>query len=409
MADLVSRVRHAFAEAFRQGLGAVDPRSAVRAKLDELQMEDPITVVAIGKAARAMTDGAIDVLAARIVSGVVVSTGPPNPMALPRIRELQGGHPIPTAASLQAGRTVMAEAASASGTLLVLISGGASALAEVPLEGLSLADVASTYQLLLRAGLPIDRMNGIRRHLSALKNGGLAGATRARTVTLLVADVGAANAGTIGSGPTLPDSSTRADAIAIIEQAGILDALPASVIGLLRTPEPTQRASPPHTWAIVTDGATAVLAASNFLRQSGFQTTVDPSPLSGDAAQLGQRMASEAVPSTVTLRYGETVVRVRGDRPGGRNQHAALAAALALEGQVAAFAALASDGRDGLTDAAGAIVDGETCHRLRHLGVDAEKMLAECRSNEALTASGDLVITGPTGTNVADIWMSWRL
>ncbi len=241
MADLVARVRHAFAEAFRQGLGAVDPRSAVRAKLDNLQMEDPITVVAIGKAARAMADGAIDVLAARIVSGVVVSTGPPDPMGLPRIRQLQGGHPIPTAASLEAGRTVMAEAASATGTLLVLVSGGASALAEVPLEGLSLADVASTYQLLLRAGLPIERMNVVRRHLSALKNGGLSGATRARTVTLLVADVGAADAATIGSGPTLADSSSRADAIAIIEQAGILDALPASVIGVLRTPEPTQR------------------------------------------------------------------------------------------------------------------------------------------------------------------------
>jgi glycerate 2-kinase len=260
----------------------------------------------------------------------------------------------------------------------------------------------------LRAGLPIDRMNVVRRHLSALKNGGLSGATRARTVTLLVADVGAADAATIGSGPTLADSSSRADAVAIIEQAGILDALPASVIGVLRTPEPTRHVSPPHTWAIVTDGAAAALGASNYLRQNGFQTTVDPSPLSGDAAELGRIMVSEAVPSTVTLRHGEAVVRVRGDRPGGRNQHAALAAALALEGQVAVFAAFASDGRDGLTEAAGAIVDGDTCHRLRQLGVDAEKMLADCRAHEALNSSGDLVITGPTGTNVADIWMSWR-
>jgi glycerate 2-kinase len=371
-------------------------------------MEDPITLIAIGKAARAMARGAIDILAARIGGGVVVSTDPPGALGFPGIRQFQGGHPIPTAASLQAGRMVMAEAANASGTLLVLVSGGASAIADVPLEGLSLADVASTYQLLLRAGLPIESMNLVRRHLSVLKNGGVSRATRARTVTLLVADVVGSDAATIGSGPTLADTSTPADALAIVQGAGILEALPGPVVKALRSAGGPQLVSSPHLWAIITDGAAAVRAASDYIRQSGFRAEVDHNPLSGDAAGQGRRMAREAVPSAVTLQHGETVVRVRGESPGGRNQHAALAAAIALDSQMAVFAAFASDGRDGLTDVAGAIVDGETCHRLGALGFDPEKMLEECRSHEALAASGDLVITGPTGTNVADIWMSWR-
>jgi glycerate-2-kinase len=302
----------------------------------------------------------------------------------------------------------MAEVAGAKGTLLVLISGGASALAEVPIENLTLADLVATYRLLLRAGLPIERINTVRRHLSALKNGGLLAAARVTTVTLMIADVVGADASAIGSGPTLADSTTPADALAVAADAGILETLPQAVLDALRGPRNPPTSSPPHRWAIVTDGASALRAAADHLRQSGFTTKVDLNPLTGDAAEQGRRMASDALPSTVTVRHGETLVKVRGDSPGGRNQHAALAAALALEGQSAVFAALASDGRDGLTEAAGAIVDGETCHRLRAGGLDPEEMLAECRSHDAMAASGDLVVTGPTGTNVADIWMSWR-
>ena len=387
---------------------AVDPRLAVRSEVENLQMEDPITLIAIGKAARAMAEGAMDVLAERVVGGVVVSAEAPGPLGSRGIRRIRGGHPIPTAASLEAGRALMAVAAGAHGTLLVLVSGGASAMAEVPLEGLSLADIASTYQLLLRAGMPIEGMNVVRRHLSDLKNGGLSRATRAKTVTLLIADVVGAEPATIGSGPTLADTSTRADALAIVREAGILEALPGPVINALRSAGGAQDPSSLQQWAIVTDGAVAVRAASDYIRQSGFRTEVDRNPLSGDAAEQARRMARDAVTSVVSLQHGETVVRVRGESPGGRNQHAALAAAIALDSQMATFAAFASDGRDGLTDAAGAIVDGETCSRLRALGFHPERMLEECRSHEALAASGDLVMTGPTGTNVADIWMSWR-
>ena len=302
----------------------------------------------------------------------------------------------------------MAEAAGAKGTMLVLISGGASALAEVPVDGVTLADLAATYTVLLRAGLPIEEINTVRRYLSALKNGGVLAAASVPTVTLLIADVVGADSTAIGSGPTLPDSSTPGDALEIIAKGGILGLLPAAVLAALRTTAPPPTFSTSHQWAIVTDGACAARAAAELLRATGFDAEVDPNPLIGDAAEQARRMALEASPSIITVRHGETVVAVRGESPGGRNQHAALSAALALDDQVAVFSALSSDGRDGLTEAAGAIVDGGTCQRIRSAGLDPEELLAECRSHNALSASGDLVVTGPTGTNVADIWMAWR-
>jgi glycerate 2-kinase len=236
----------------------------------------------------------------------------------------------------------------------------------------------------------------------------LLAAASAPTVTLLIADVVGPDATAIGSGPTLADTSTPGDALAIAAKAGILEMLPRAVLEVLRAPGRPPASPPSHRWAIVTDGRAAGRAAAEHLTLSGFKTEVDPDPLSGDAAEQARRMVAEARPSTITLRHGETVVTVRGDSPGGRNQHAALAAAMAVEGQAAVFAGLSSDGRDGFTEAAGAIVDGETCQRIRAAGLDPEEMLAGCCSHEALAASGDLVVTGPTGTNVADVWMVWR-
>ena len=408
MTEMVARVRSSFEEAFRRGLAAVDPAVAVRVHLETLAIDGPVTVIAIGKAARSMARGALEILEDRVVGGVVVS---PEPSAGPDeagLRCLQGGHPIPNEASLEAGRIVMEAAGRAGGTLLALISGGASALAEVPVYGVTLADLAATYTLLLRAGLPIQEMNTVRRHLSALKNGGLLAATSVPTVTLLVADVVGADFTAIGSGPTLRDSSTPADALDIAAKAGVLELLPASVRAALRTTIALPALAASHRWEIVTDGTGAVQAAAEFLRDIGFDTDVDPRPLIGDAAEQAIRMVLEAAPAVVTLRHGETVVSVRGDSPGGRNQHAALAAALALDGEVAVFGALSSDGRDGSTEAAGAIIDGGTCQRIRAAGLDPEESLAECRSHHAVKSSGDLVVTGPTGTNVADIWMAWR-
>lgn len=408
MSKLVTQVRTAFEEAFRRGLAAVDPATAVKVNLESLAIEGPVTVVAIGKAAPAMARGAIETLEDRIVGGVVVAPAPTADLGFLPLRFLEGGHPIPTDASLRAGHAVMGAAGEATGTLLVLISGGASALAEVPAAGVTQSDLATTYPVLLRSGLPIEEINTIRRHLSALKNGGLLAATRAATVTLLVADVVGADATAIGSGPTLADSSTPGDALAIAAKAGILGLLPEAVLETLRAPGPSATSSRSHRWAIVADGIGAVRAAADYLRLLGFNTEVDPNPLMGDAAEQARLMASEVRPSTIIVRHGETVVTVRGDRPGGRNQHAALAAAIAIEGRAAVFAGLSSDGRDGFTEAAGAIVDGETCHRMRTSGLDPEEMLTQCCSHDALATSRDLVVTGATGTNIADIWMAWR-
>lgn len=407
MTEVVARVRSSLEEAFRRGLAAVDPAIAVKAHLETLAIHGPITVIAIGKAARAMVHGAIETLEDQVVGGVVVLPEPDD-LGVSRLACLQGGHPIPNVASLEAGRIVMDAARGARGTLLVLVSGGASALAEVPIYGVTLADLAATYTLLLRAGLPIQDMNTVRRHLSALKNGGLLAATSVPTVTLLVADVVGADSTAIGSGPTLRDSSTPADALDVAAKAGVLELLPAGVLAALRTTASPAPIAASHRWSIVTDGTGAVQAAARFLTDIGFDAAVDPRPLIGDAAEQAIRMVLDTAPAVITLRHGETVVSVRGDSPGGRNQHAALAAALALDGQVAVFAALSSDGRDGLTEAAGAIIDGGTLQRIKAAGLDPEESLAGCRSHNALRSSGDLVVTGPTGTNVADIWMAWR-
>ena len=408
MTDIFARVRSALEDAFRRGLSAVDPAAAVKAHLETLAIEGPVTVIAIGKAARSMANGAIEILQDQVAGGVVVSPEPPDGPGDSGLRCLQGGHPVPNVASLEAGNVVMAAAGRAQGTMLVLISGGASALAEVPVNGVTLADLAATYTLLLRAGLPIEDMNTVRRHLSSLKNGGLLAATSAPTVTLLIGDVVGADSTAIGSGPTLRDSSSPADALGIAAKAGVLELLPPGVLAALRTTASPPPVAATHQWQVVTDGTSAVRAAAGFLRKTGFDPDIDPRPLTGDAADQAIRMVLETAPAVVTLRHGETVVSVRGDSPGGRNQHAALAAALALDGQVAVFAALSSDGRDGLTEAAGAIIDGGTRQRIRAAGIDPEESLMECRSHDALRASGDLVVTGPTGTNVADIWMAWR-
>jgi hydroxypyruvate reductase len=406
--EAVSKARGSFAEAFRVCLTAVDPGAGVSATLESFDLADPIRLVAIGKAASGMARGALAVLDGRVEGGIVVSPELSPTAGESLLHHLPGGHPLPTAASFEAGAAAMTEAARARGTLLVLISGGASALAEVPRDGLSLDDLATTYRLLLRAGQPIERMNTVRRHLSALKNGGLLRVAGAPTVTLLIADVAGGDPSAIGSGPTLTDGSTASDALMIAAEAGILEALPPAVLRALRSPARRPPSRRPHRWAVVTDGLAALRAAASHLERSGYVTEVDPTPLTGDAAAQGRFMAMASAASAVMLRHGETVVKVRGERPGGRNQHAALAAALALEGQAGVFGAFATDGRDGSTGAAGGIVDGETCHRLRTAGLDPEQLLAECRSHEALAASGDEVVTGPTGTNVADIWMVWR-
>jgi len=388
-------VRDEILAAFRAGLAAVDPERTTKAASDRLlESNRDVWVAALGKAAPAMARGAAWSLGDRMAGGLAVSDhdeAVPDGCAL-----LIGAHPVPDERSLVAGRALLHFAARVpeDADLLVLVSGGGSALAEVPIPGMGLETYSDLTQALMNAGTPISELNLVRRHLSQVKNGGLAAATRARSlVTLLMNDVIDAPASTIASGPTLSDGSSPAEAEVVLRDR----------LGLAsRSLHPVvHRPHPDHRWEVIADGPTAARAAA-----ASIGGTIWTETLRGEASEVAVEMADACTDGEVLVACGETTVTVRGDGSGGRNQEAALAAAIRIEGTKHGFAALGTDGIDGPTTAAGAIVDGGTVERIRKGGIDPNETLARNDSHAALTAAGDTVITGPTGTNVGDLWFA---
>jgi hydroxypyruvate reductase len=308
--------------------------------------------------------------------------------------------------------------------VLCLLSGGGSALLPLPREGLSLEDMAETTNLLLRSGADIVEMNTVRRHLSAIAGGQLArAAAPARVVTLAISDVVGSPPEAMASGPTVPDPSTFADALAVLDRYGIAARVPAAARGVLErgclgaiadTPKPGDAAFPDGAMTIIADNLTAARAAAEAARAAGFHTLLLTTYLEGEARHAGRILAGitrqvattgdpAARPACVVC-GGETTVTVTGDGRGGRNQELALAGAAALEGlHDVLLVGFATDGRDGPTDAAGAAVDGTTVARARRAGFDPACHLRENNAYPLLDAIGDLIRTGPTGTNVADL------
>ncbi len=393
-------------DAYQHAVAAVEPASAVASHLTaNPPAGDRIRIIAIGKAAPAMCRGAAQVLGGRLVGGVAVSD---HEETVPAGIELMiGSHPFPDAASLRAGRRILEEAASSDhDALLVLVSGGGSALAEVPAGGLGIEDLAATQKALMNAGVPIEGLNTVRRHLSILKHGGVARVATRPLTSILISDVIDAPASAIASGPTLADATTPADAAALIRDRG-LD-VPGKVLEHLDT-APVSTPPPDHDWVTVADGASAARAAASFLRASGVEARVVTTRLRGETQVEALAFVAATLKGEVAIAAGETTVHVAGTGSGGRNQHAALAVAIDIEGRAeTVFAALGTDGIDGPTPAAGAIVDGSTASRIRQAGVDPGEALARCDSHPALDAAGALVVTGPTGTNVGDLWLAWQ-
>ncbi len=403
-----AEIRALFMRAFEAAVAATNPERAVVGDLTSHPIRaERVRVVSIGKAAPAMCRGAADALGERLVGGIAVSDhSEPVPEG---IRLMIGTHPFPDASSLEAGRAALAEAArSDHDLLLVLVSGGGSALAEVPAGGLTIEDLATTQRTLMNAAVPIEELNTVRRHLSLLKNGGVARAAESKLRTILISDVIDAPASAIASGPTLSDATTPADALAVLREHGLTGHVPGMVLDHLRdAPDPTP--APEHTWVTVADGPAAAGAAAMVMSRAGLRTRIVTTRLRGESSDQSVRFLDEVRPREAGIAAGETTVHVAGDGVGGRNQHAALAAAVAISGQVdVVMAALGTDGIDGPTTAAGAIVDGGTADRIRAAGIDPIEALKHCDSNPTLAASDDLVVTGPTGTNVGDLWMAWR-
>ncbi|MFO0502739.1 MAG: glycerate kinase [Acidobacteriota bacterium] len=392
---------------FNAALKAADPYAAV---LAHLSPEDPllrrakrIFLLGAGKASAPMARAVEKVCGRRIAAScVVVKDGHTVPLRYTELRE--SGHPVPDERGVAAARRIAALAAEATAEDLVIccISGGASALMPLPAPGISLAEKQEITRRLLAAGANIHEMNAVRKHLSAIKGGQLARlAAPAPVLTLILSDVIGDDVSTIGSGPTAPDPSTLAEVKAIFERHGINHPLPA-----LETPKKLSNV----TNRIVGSNAQSIRAAAAKAKELGYKPLVLSTTIEGETREIARmhvaiareclRSGKPVRPPVCLLSGGETTVTLRGPGKGGRNQEFALAAALELRNEARILVLSAgTDGTDGPPDAAGACATGATARALRA----ARAALDANDSYTFLGQTGDLLITGPTRTNVMDV------
>jgi hydroxypyruvate reductase len=371
--------RELLLDLFRIGIAAVDGRRRVRAALAGRAPAGRVSVFAVGKAAAAMMQGAVDALGDGLERGLVVAPEGAIPPALagrPGMQALEGGHPRPDERSLAAGRALLefAAATPAGGRALLLVSGGASALLEVPAAGVSLEDLRALFDRALSERLDIERLNRERIKLSAVKGGRLPGLFRGASVeALMISDVPRDDPAVLASG--------------LLDSPGLAPRLVGSIDEALE----------------------AIVRAAE---ARGIRAERGTERLAGDAEATARRICHELAVGNADLQVhgGETVVRLPA-RPGrgGRCQHLAVAAAQAIAGHAELMLlAAGTDGRDGASEDAGAIVDGGTIERAADAGLDAAAALEAADCGPLLEATGDLLYTGPTGTNVGDVVLALR-
>lgn len=433
------RARALLGRLLNTGLAAADPETAVRRVVRRTatgilvagRRYDPRgkgTVVAVGagKAAARMAAALESRLGASLSDGlVVVKDG--YRAATRAVQVIEAGHPVPDRRGQRAAERLLArvQELSADDLLIVLLSGGASSLLPLPAPGLTLADKQQTTHLLLRSGAAIGEINAVRKHLSGIKGGRLAAATRARVVTLILSDVPGDDVGTIGSGPTAPDATTYADACAVLQRFRLWHRAPARVRRHLlagargrrpETPKPESASFQRVRNLIVGNNRTAVEAVVREARRAGLRPHVYSTTLRGEAreaaglfARLARRIRTSGKPirpPACLIAGGELTVTVRGRGLGGRAQEFALAAAQPLAGLPNVWiAGFGTDGTDGPTDAAGAVVDGGTLARAEACGLDASRFLRANDSYRFFQRAGGHIVTGPTGTNVNDLYI----
>lgn len=375
-----------------------------------------IWLIGAGKAACGMTLGALDVLGSRITGGTVV-TKDDHGFLIPGIEVREARHPLPDERGVAAADEALriAQQASRKDLVLCLLSGGASALWPAPVSGVTLTDLQATTDALLRAAAPIQEINAVRKHLSRIAGGQLARAAGpARVLTLAISDVVGSPPDVIGSGPTVPDSTTFHEALQVLSRRQVAvprntqDHLERGAAGTVpETPKPGDPLFERTSWILAASIGHALRAAADEANRLGYRTRVVTDLLEGEARVVGRKLAGLAAgvqPPAALLFGGETTVTVQGNGRGGRNQELALAAAIALQDRAGVLlAALGTDGTDGPTDAAGAVVDSGTIERGQTRGLDAADHLRRNDAYSYLQATGDLLVTGPTGTNVADL------
>lgn len=386
-----------------------------------------IVVVGAGKAVAPMAAAVERVLGPRVSGGlVVVKYG--HAVPLRRLSAVEAGHPLPDAAG-QRGAEQMLELVrgTAPGDLIIcLFSGGGSALLPAPVPGVSLDDQVAVTDLLLRSGATIQEVNAVRKHLSRIAGGRLAQASPVRMVVLILSDVLGNPLDAIASGPAAPDPTTYADVLDIVRRYGLEDRMPAPALAHLRrgaagaeaeTPKPGDPLFRRVYTAVVGSNEQAVTAAAAQARRLGFRTLVLTTFLEGEAREAARVFCSVVrsvrvrriplSPPACLLAGGETTVTVRGTGRGGRCQEFALASGQVIAGwPETVVGAFGTDGTDGPTDAAGALVDGDTAARAHSLGLNAARVLADNDAYSYFEQLGDLIQTGPTRTNVNDIYLA---
>ncbi len=377
-----------------------------------------VFVVAIGKAAHTMTDALVAQVGGRVEGVVVAPTEPTH--YLHRFTYFKGGHPLPTQESVAAARHILRELQHLNEFALVifLISGGGSALAESPLyESISLEDLVQTYQTLVHSGAPIKEINAIRKHLSSLKGGRMAAAAApAHQASILISDVPENALDALASGPTMPDLSTTEDCYRIAAKYGLIRGLPTNVRELFQhnaleeTPKSDDWVFVRSRWWPILSSATAAKAAATKAAALGFAVEIDNSCDDWDYAQAADHLLARlkelrrGASRVCLISAGEVVVRVTGTPGvGGRNQQFALYCADKIAGQNVTVLSAGTDGIDGNSEAAGAVVDGSTMERARTQELNPAQALARFNAYSIFEKLGDAVITGPTGNNVRDL------
>jgi len=428
MVNDLAPARNLILEILGRALKEADPAAAVRAslKLDgdileaageriPLGIDSNVFVIAFGKAAPAMAEAAEEILDDKLAGGVVIA--PPGlSLTSDRLDFIIGGHPVPDQGSVQGAKAAIAvaEAAGEGDIVLVLVSGGGSALLTAP-AGISLAEMRTLTQALLASGAPIYDLNAVRKHISLVKGGRLAAACHpARTIALLISDVVGDDMSVIASGPTVPDPTTCADAKAALVRADI-DAS-STVKDILEVNESPKSGDPRlvHVTTRLILGNEGVLkACCRLAREMGVNPILLSGELEGESRDVGRAHAALArsvldagVPverPALLVSGGETTVTVRGTGTGGPNQEFALACVRFLDGLPVVALAVDSDGHDGPTDAAGAVVDGTSLRRARTAGLDPDSFLEQNDAYAFFEEIDDLLRMGRTGTNVNDV------
>jgi hydroxypyruvate reductase len=426
----VSEIRQTARHIFQQALAGASISKAfsrhvhcergvlrVREDLYDLQSYSRVFAVSLGKAAHTM----VEALAAQVGSsleGIVASSVQPSEQ-IRGFRYFRGGHPTPTAESIQAASAMLKalQGLPASALVIFLLSGGGSSIVEKPIDDeILLDDLIATYRALVHSGAPIAEINAIRKHLSAVKGGRLAlAASGAHQVSILVSDVPDHTPDALASGPTMPDSTSAEDCYRIAEQYQLLKQFPQSARELFErhaleeTPKSDDAAFLRARWWTVLSNQTAVKEASIAAERAGFIVQVDNSCDDWDYQSAAEyllnrvRELRKQFSPVCLISGGEVTVKVTNGGAGGRNQQFALACAAKIAGESITMLSAGTDGIDGNSPAAGAVADGSTIERARLRGLDARAALEKFDAYPLFSALGDAIEMGPTGNNLRDL------